>query len=180
MFHFNSKDIALGLIPPPCFTLAITPSQESPGQRQAPLSDQRPRIVPVDKCLISDAAFHFVRSAVHSSQSHHHFPLYAQRPPVVPSPVGSRPPPFSPLCTTSLSCLPIAKNPISPAVFHFSSKLSHTQITQGLIPTARFKLDLNSCHCPRANRLIATAGYRPVADTVIVATVFHFVPNSLP
>ena len=180
MFHFNSKDIALGLIPPPCFTLAITPSQESPGQRQAPLSDQRPRIVPVDKCLISDAAFHFVRSAVHSSQSHHHFPLYAQRPPVVPSPVGSWPPPVSPLCTTSLSCLPIAKNPISPAVFHFSSKLSHTQISQGLIPTAGFKSDLNSCHCPRANRLIATAGYRPVADTVIVATVFHFVPNSLP
>ncbi|XDA72276.1 hypothetical protein R6Z07M_002555 [Ovis aries] len=83
-------------------------------------------------------------SAVHSSQSHHHFPLYAQRPPVVPSPVGSRPPPVSPLCTTSLSCLPIAKNPISPAVVHFSSELPGTQITQGLIPTARFKLDLNS------------------------------------
>ena len=99
---------------------------------------------------------------------------------MVPSPRGSRPPPVSPLCTTSLSCRPIANNPISPVVFHFSSKLSHTQITQDLIPTAGFKFDLNSCHYPIANSLIATAGYRPIADTVIAATLYHSVPRSLP
>ena len=148
---------------------------------QAPLREQRPRIVPVDKCLIADAGFHFVRNAfVHSSQSHHQFPLYAQRPPVVPSPRGSLLPPVSPLCTISLSCLPIANSPISTVVFHFSSKLPYTQITQGLLPTAGYKFDLNSCHCPIANSLIATAENRSLGETVIAATVFHFVPKSLP
>lgn len=31
VLHFNSKDIAQGLIPPPCFTLCRTPSHRAIG-----------------------------------------------------------------------------------------------------------------------------------------------------
>ena len=169
-----SLPTAQGLIPPPCFTFCTTPSHcalaksvlasaRFPFVRNALASSssqlshrchsftlcatlsQRP----IDKCLIAVAGFHFVRIAIHASQSqksqsHRRLPLGVQLPPTVSSPIGSRPPPVSPLCTTTLSCLPIANNPISTVVFHFSSKLPHTPIAQGLISTAWFNFDLYS------------------------------------
>ena len=106
---------------------------------QHPLTVPTPSQRPIDKCLIAVAGFHFVRNAVHSSQSHRRLPLCVQLPPTVSSPMGSRPPQVSPLCTTMLSCLPI-----STVVFQFSSKLSHTPFAQGLITTAWFNFDLYS------------------------------------
>lgn len=171
----SQSPIAQGLLPPPCFTFCTTPSHRglakrlSPRQRQVPLCAHRARIVqlpivssrpqcfplratpsqrPMDKCLIAGAGFHFVRTAVHSSQSpksqsHRRLPLCVQLPPTVSSPLGSRPLVF-PSCTTTLSCLPIASSPDSTVVFHFSSKLCHTPIAQGLITTAGFTLELCS------------------------------------
>ena len=112
VFHFNSKDIAQGLIPPPFHfvhnAFPLCHREESPGQRQAPLHEQRPRIVPVTNG--SSPMLPFTLSAA--------------------PPLFSEPPPLSPLCPTSargpIACRLLAATSF-PFVHHIAVLPSHRQ-----------------------------------------------------